>query len=782
MTVTDSIDLFATSGISPPDPSPVLIAALTYAAAGLAVFPIHSVDPTTRACSCNEDCGSNAGKHPATLHGVKDASTDPEQLNAWFGPSSPERNLAVATGAASQTVVLDIDGEKGEDTLLWLMNEGHDLPKTKTSLTGRKDGGRHLWFLYPDAPTDGSKLRIRSKAAALGPGVDVRADAGYVVVPPSTHRTGKPYTWLPNDLTRQPMPQWLLDALTTKVRTGQDLALDGTTIAEAGFEEGDGTTSAWGSSALRNLCDDMENAPEGSRNDTLARVAFKVGQRVASGHIETSEGYAALLDAALAAGLQEREAAQVINRQMLVGTDHPAGPTSCPIPNWPGGSAIQADPARSPVARTPSGKINLPPDFWNARPILRQIQQAAHSRMKSADAVLHGVLARVSASTRHETHLPQMVGGRGSLNYFAILVGASGSGKSSAMSVARALVPGPVDPSVDLVDDKPIGSGEGLAELYMGMVEEIGDDGKKHKVKAQTQFNAFIYVDEGEQVTQQSGRNGATVMETIRRAWNAETLGQSNATKETTRIIESHNYRLAMVLGYQPQKAAELLADDVGGTPQRFMWAAATDESVPKPDNSPPWPGPVSWTSTSIAGSGALDVAASIQRRIRTDAHRQVTNGGSSDTMDAHENLHKLKISALLAVLDSRASVTEDDWSLAEKIWSTSCAVRDHVTEMVKAEAAGRESAAVGRAARHAGASESARLAAQDEPVLRFAKRIAIHVRSQGAEMGVTRRELGQLVDGSGRLRLNEAIAEAIDRDWIVERGERYFPGESRPQ
>ena len=64
--------------------------ALAYAARGWPVFP----------CQAGQ-------KIPATAHGHLDATTDPEQITAWFG-RHPDWNLAIATGAPGPDV-LDVD-------------------------------------------------------------------------------------------------------------------------------------------------------------------------------------------------------------------------------------------------------------------------------------------------------------------------------------------------------------------------------------------------------------------------------------------------------------------------------------------------------------------------------------------------------------------------------------------------------------------------------------------------------------------------------------------------
>ncbi|MDP8240531.1 MAG: bifunctional DNA primase/polymerase, partial [Candidatus Hatepunaea meridiana] len=50
-------------------------------------------------------------------------------------------------------------------------------------------GGRHLYFTYPDG------IRLTSGQDRIGPCVDIRADGGYVVAPPSLHRSGRRYEW-----------------------------------------------------------------------------------------------------------------------------------------------------------------------------------------------------------------------------------------------------------------------------------------------------------------------------------------------------------------------------------------------------------------------------------------------------------------------------------------------------------------------------------------------------------------------------------------------------------
>lgn len=162
----------------------VVDAALIYSTLGWKVFPLHSL--RDGACTCgNPECTS-LGKHPRTAHGLKDATTDAEQIRFWW-EQWPDANIGIATGAESRLVVVDIDPRHG-GTLEAL----GDLPPTVAVRTG--GDGWHLYFHYPDG------FAIRNNASGkLGQGIDIRGESGYVVVPPSLHASGERYTWLETD-------------------------------------------------------------------------------------------------------------------------------------------------------------------------------------------------------------------------------------------------------------------------------------------------------------------------------------------------------------------------------------------------------------------------------------------------------------------------------------------------------------------------------------------------------------------------------------------------------
>jgi putative DNA primase/helicase len=145
-----------------PTRSERLQAALRYAARRWPVFPCKP-----------------GSKEPLTPRGHLDATTDPRQIHAWWN-RWPYANIAVPTGERSGFFVLDVDRDSwGFGSLDALESEFGELPPTWTVKTG--GGGLHLYFKYPE---DGTV--IPNSTGRLGPGVDVRGEGGYVLVPPST--------------------------------------------------------------------------------------------------------------------------------------------------------------------------------------------------------------------------------------------------------------------------------------------------------------------------------------------------------------------------------------------------------------------------------------------------------------------------------------------------------------------------------------------------------------------------------------------------------------------
>ena len=127
---------------------------------------------------------ARSGKVPACKNGVKDATKSPKKFKNLV-ESLPNFNLGMATGEASDVVVLDIDPRNGGNkTFEGLQRKLGPLSKTVTVKTG--GSGMHLYFKGP---------RKAPRSGKIGEGVDFLADGKYVVVPPLLHGSGQRYLW-----------------------------------------------------------------------------------------------------------------------------------------------------------------------------------------------------------------------------------------------------------------------------------------------------------------------------------------------------------------------------------------------------------------------------------------------------------------------------------------------------------------------------------------------------------------------------------------------------------
>jgi 5S rRNA maturation endonuclease (ribonuclease M5) len=430
-------------------------------------------------------------------------------------------------------------------------------------------------------------------------------------------------------------------------------------------------------------------------------------------------------------------------------------------------------PANTPDSAPDATAGELPETFWTARPALAHIRRAAHSRQRSAPAVLHAVLARIAAMTPHTVELPPIVGTTAPLCYFAVLIAPPGVGKSSANRVADELVPNTLDDQ--LADQLPIGSGEGLVEILFGYVIEEEEDGTKKRVKRQIRYNAFAYVDEGLVLTDIGQRAGSTLLPTLRTIWTGGTIGNTNASEERKRIVLAGLYSYGVIVALQETAAGALLDDAPAGTPQRFAWAHATDPTIP--DTPPTWPGPLDWTPPDpgelarIETRGAyirhrLTIASEIATEIRGRDRGRARGQTRTDPLDAHEDLLRLKIAALLALLDQRLDVNAADWQLAGTLKDASDTVRARVVTTTTDEANRRESAT---AARHAGRAVAADSAIEKNRILAAARKIARKIHDEPDRW--IRREMQQAMRNYREV-FDDALDHAIGEHWITEHAE----------
>jgi hypothetical protein len=162
----------------------MLDAALEYAAQGRHIFPVHGIRDGCCTCAL-ADCRS-PGKHPHVTSWQNVASTDHVTIAQWWH-QWPDANIGCACGP-SGLLVLDVDPRNGGGASYARLVNVHGAIDTLTVETG--GGGMHLYFRKPQ----GLKIAAKSLGADY-PGIDVKSDGGYVILPPSVHVSGLRYTW-----------------------------------------------------------------------------------------------------------------------------------------------------------------------------------------------------------------------------------------------------------------------------------------------------------------------------------------------------------------------------------------------------------------------------------------------------------------------------------------------------------------------------------------------------------------------------------------------------------
>jgi hypothetical protein len=310
---------------TPPEAA-LLRAALALAARGWPVFPC-----------------APGGKRPA-LRGnwQAHATIDLAQIRTWW--ERAPYNIGIACGP-SRLVVIDLDmpsqkqgAEKavsGAEALAALcQRRGQPFP-VPTYAVDTPSGGCHLYY----AARDGM---ARNSAGRLGPRVDVRAAGGYVIGAGS--RCGQGAYTVADGRPPAPLPAWIA-ALLHDDPGPRDPA--GTAPAA-----GDAQGTAYAMAALREETRLVASAHPGTRNDTLNRAAFSLGQLVAAGLLPPVAVITSLADAAWHSGLPEREARRTIRSGLAAGTRRPRNSAADRLqgrPPLPGGGRPVHEPVRRPI-------------------------------------------------------------------------------------------------------------------------------------------------------------------------------------------------------------------------------------------------------------------------------------------------------------------------------------------------------------------------------------------------------------------------------------------------
>jgi len=406
-----------------------LAAALAYAQSGWYVLPVR-MD--------TKHPGSIVGKGWPAL-----SSRDAKQIAAWF--AGTDHGIALHCGR-SGALVLDVDDPDAvPDEVALVMHSDGPYQSTRDGQPGRG----HYLLLNDTGRRIGNSLGKLATASQWG---EVRGANGVIIVAPSVHPAGGQYRWVRTGAVPS-IPDYLAEALPESC-TPEDTATDAE--IERFLASHTEATKPEALDGLVAVLTAKLAAGHSCHMSTLGVLTDAMGE-AAAGYYDARTATRSLYPIYLATVTSGTSTGRIL-------TKAEAAASYKGIVAWAiGQAAAGAQKARERVSAkyrenvieiTPE-EITGPPEtslpleaieghFWQSRGSLKLIYDAALSQMCSPWAVLACCAARTLALVPPDVTLPPIIGGRGSLNWFAAIVAKSGGGKGAANAVATALVPGDV--------------------------------------------------------------------------------------------------------------------------------------------------------------------------------------------------------------------------------------------------------------------------------------------------------------------------------------------------
>ena len=145
----------------------------------------------------------------------------PEMIGKWW-TDYPDANIACVTGAISNVAVIDLDVYKGKAGEVVKELQKYVPRETKHAISVTPRGGLHYYFSCKDE-------NIRNNSDII-PNTDLRANGGYIVLPPSTNGEGMPYQWKikPSAVKFEPLPdpyiKYISSCASKRFKTPQDVS------------------------------------------------------------------------------------------------------------------------------------------------------------------------------------------------------------------------------------------------------------------------------------------------------------------------------------------------------------------------------------------------------------------------------------------------------------------------------------------------------------------------------------------------------------------------------
>ena len=720
------------------------------------------------------------------------ATDDADQITDWWGTGEAGIGWAMGRQPNGQYLVaidVDVAGDKDGKAQMEALIREFGLKAAFGSTTSQRtgSGGFHFIFFCPPGfePVNGR----------LDDHIDIRGEGGFIVIAPSIHPNGEAYRWAktPWDCPPSELPAAIVGVLTAEPEpvphrepTKVAHLLSGDTFAtdESPMEYLNRTFDGfacllrlgWKEASRRGEESQMvrpgKEVREGTggtyHHDTGIFNVYTTGIAPDYGWVGKSnrDGSLMLLRADLwmvENGYRDVSAASSVIRKMM--------PKRAPASAVPMLTAEAGDEAEA--AATPHlDSLNLPDEFWEARPMLAHIKQAAWSRGESPDSTFAAVITRYATIIPTTLLIPPMVGAPATFDHLSVTVGASSGGKSATMSIAKDLWRGPTDK--EFVWDIPAPNGEGLVSSFFEM-KSIDEGGKKVMQNVKTKNAVHFSVDEAMSLIQAGGqRQGTTIASVLCAAWAGQNPGQTNASVERRRVgMDRFTFRMAGMMSIQTSLGHNLLTPEwiEQGLSGRMLFLCTDEPQLPKPSDWPSWPGRLELPRHEGATPEFpryLDYHPDIIEHVREAHWLKKTGRAVVAPIDGHLNLLRLKVSGILALMDGRTEVSLEDWKLTEMVLDSHLAIRTSMIAVAK-QARYDENVTKATASGH---FDAVRQEATDEVYLKRAKQQIMRRLQAGPKDKQGLRD--GMSTGDVKKQLGAAITDLLDEGLIAEDGKDY--------
>jgi hypothetical protein len=533
---------------------------------------------------------SHLNKKPLTPHGFKDASNDHDTIAKWH---AQHPDCAWGTPTSSEYAVVDIDPRNGgNETWAGLIAEHDELPPN-TPCVETGSGGRHYIIRFPEG----------TRCTKLADGIDLKADRGYVIIPPSRilepHHF-QPYKWLvkPWEYPVKDAPEWLKGENPNQRQAANlTTALDSYTL-----ETHPG--SAFGQRRVA-LCNLVGRAlGSGSHPETVRQQAeawagrceppFEDWQKHVAGLVRREDGKPNNISSASSL---TAPALRNPRKELTNSLD-----TQAEVSSFRGVSS-----ERKPEANPQAIDIQTVRELVPSEKGLVSSFQAVAETVKdetgmvdgedvvqlSADAY-HGVIGNILRAIEPETEahpagvlvatltlIGNAIGSGAWVKvgprkhhpaiYSGICSKTSG-GKGDAYAVARYLI-GKCDlPYCVNAIAQGVGSGEGLIERVRDELSTIGKKGEPVTIPGSLEKRCLLRLPELSRAFRVGRRDSSTLSEILREAWDGEPIHIPN---RGGNALIATGYSIGVVGDITPGALAKLLlqgTEAIDGYANRFLW------------------------------------------------------------------------------------------------------------------------------------------------------------------------------------------------------------------